>query len=80
MFLRVANAHLSSARTVTVVSQLPTGALPQGAAKTDLDVSVPADSERWIGPFDPAAFNDTNARVVVTYSTEADLSVGAFAL
>jgi len=46
VFLRVANAHLSSARTVTVVSQLPSGALPQGAAKTDLDVSVPAAALR----------------------------------
>ena len=36
--------------------------------------------ERWIGPFDPASFNDANGRVVVTYDTEADLTVGAFAL
>ena len=80
VFLRVANANLAASRTVTIASQLPAGALPQGAAKTDLVVQVPADEERWIGPFDPAAFNDTNARVVVTYSSEADLSVGAFAL
>ncbi len=80
VFLRVVNADLATSRTVTVVSQLPAGALPQGAAKTDLVVQVPADEERWIGPLDPPAFNDTNARVVVTYSTESDLSVGAFAL
>ncbi len=80
VFLRVANANVGAARTVTVASQLPTGALPQGASKADLVVAVPADSERWIGPFDPAAFNDANGRVVATYDTEADLSVGAFAL
>jgi hypothetical protein len=48
--------------------------------KTDLAVAVPALGERWIGPFDPASFNDANGRVVVTYDTEADLTVGAFAL
>jgi hypothetical protein len=79
-FLRVKNANAAAARNVTVASQLPPGALPQGAAKTDLAVAVPALSERWIGPLDPAAFNDANGRAVVTYDTEADLTVGAFAL
>ncbi len=80
VFLRVANAHISAARTVTIASQLPAGAIPQGAAKTDIAVAVLATEERWIGPFDPAAFNDANGRVVVTYDDEADLTVGAFAL
>jgi hypothetical protein len=80
VFLRVKNAHATVARTVTVVSQLPAGAIPPGAAKTDLAVNVPGTQERWIGPFDPASFNDANGRVVVTYSTEADLTVGAYAL
>ena len=80
VFLRVKNAHATVARTVTAVSQLPAGAIPQGAAKADVAVAVPALSERWIGPFDPASFNDANGRVVVTYDTEADLTVGAFAL
>ena len=78
--LRVKNAHATVARTVTAVSQLPAGAIPQGAAKADVAVAVPALSERWIGPFDPASFNDANGRVVVTYDTEADLTVGAYAL
>ena len=80
VFLRVANANAGAARTVTVASQLPAGAIPQGAVKTDLAVAVPAQDERCIGPFDPASFNDANGRVVVTYDTEADLTVGAFAL
>jgi hypothetical protein len=80
VFLRVKNANAAAARNVTVASQLPPGALPQGAAKTDLAAVVPALSERWIGPLDPASFNDSNGRVVVTYDTEADLTVGAFAL
>ena len=79
-FLRVSNAHLSAARTVTIASQLPAGAIPQGAAKSDVIVAVPASEERFIGPFDPAAFNDANGRVVVTYDDEADLTVAAVAL
>jgi len=79
-FLRVKNGHATLARTVTVASQLPVGAIPPGAVKTDLAVAVPALSERWIGPLDPASFNDSNGRVVATYDTEADLTVGAFAL
>ncbi len=79
-FLRVKNAHATLARTVTVASQLPPGAIPPGAVKTDLAVAVPALGERWIGHFDPASFNDANGRVAVTYDTEADLTVGAFAL
>ena len=80
VFLRVANANVGAARTVTIASQLPAGAIPQGAAKADVDVAVPASDERWIGPFDPAAFNDANGRVVVTYDDEADVSVAALAL
>ena len=79
-FLVVKNAHATLSRTVTVTSQIPAGAIPQGAAKTDLAVQVPALGERWIGPLDPASFNDANGRAVATYSTEADLTVGAFRL
>ena len=80
VFLRVKNGHATIARTVTLASQLPPGAVPPGAVKTDLAVVVPALGERWIGPLDPASFNDSNGRVVATYDTEADLTVGAFAL
>lgn len=79
-FLYVKNGHATLSRTVTLASQLPAGAIPQGAAAANLAVVVPALGERMIGPFDPGAFNDANGRVVATYSTEADLTVGAFAL
>jgi hypothetical protein len=80
VFLRVKNAHASASRQVTVESQITAGALPQGAVAADLVVSVPATQERWIGPLDPAYFNDTSNRVQIAYDTEADLTVGAFAL
>ncbi len=65
VFLRADNAHATLARTVNAASQLPAGAIAQGATKTDLAVSVPALGERWIGPFDSAGFNDANGRVVL---------------
>lgn len=79
-FLRVVNANVGAARTVTVASQIPVGGVPQGTAKANLVVIVPASSERWIGPFDPGSWNDVSGQVVVTYDDEADLTVGAYAL
>lgn len=79
-FFRVKNGHASAARTVTFASQLPAGALPQGAAKADLAVVVAAQTSVDIGPFDPSAFNDNTGKVIVTYSTEADLTVAAVSL
>ena len=79
-FLHVKNANVGAARTVTVASQVPAAALPPGSAKADIAVVVAASSEKMIGPLDPAYFNDANGRVVVTYSSEADLTVAALAL
>lgn len=79
-FLRVINGSGAATRTVTIVSQLASASIPQGAAAANLAVVVPISGEKWIGPFDPAAFNDANGRVVFTYSTEADLTVAAYSL
>ena len=49
VFLRVKNANAAVARNITVASQLPPGALPHGAAKTNLAIAFPAQSERRIG-------------------------------
>lgn len=80
VFFRVKNSHGSTSRTVTFAAQLPAGAIPQGAAATNLAVAVAAGDDTFIGPFDPAGFNDSNGRVVVTYSSEADLTVAAMKL
>lgn len=78
-FLRVKNANAAS-RTVTIASQLPAGAVPEGAAAANLAVVVTGLKDFFIGPIDPVAYRDANGRAVVTYSTEADLTVGAYAL
>ena len=79
-FLRVVNANVSTARTVTVASQIGAGAVPQGTASANLSVSGPASGEKWIGPFETNAWNDSDGKVNVTYSSEADLTVAAYKL
>lgn len=72
-YLDVANAHASVARTVTV-NRLKK--CDQGFDH-DLVVSIPALSNRRIGPFRKDEFDDANGRVAWTYSSEADLTVAA---
>lgn len=79
-FLRVKNANVGAARTVTIASQLPAGAIPEGAAAANIAVVVGASKDFMIGPIDPTAYRDANGRAVVTYSTEADLTVGAYSV
>lgn len=72
--LHVKNTNASS-RTVTVASQKP--AVP-GLAPSNNAVSVPATTgERFIGPFDPTVWNDSNGDVQVTYSADAGVTIAA---
>lgn len=79
-YFRVANGHATLSRTVTIASQLGAAAIPQGTAAANLAVVVAALTEKLIGPFDANAFNDASGLVNVTYSSEADLTVGAYKL
>lgn len=79
-YFRVANGHATLSRTVTIASQLGAAAIPQGTAAANLSVVVAALTEKLIGPFDQNAFNDASGLVNVTYSSESDLTVGAYKL
>lgn len=70
-FVRIKNAHASVTRTVTVdvIATVEDLTIP------DRDVSIPALSERWIGPFPTATYGPT---VTLTYDTEADLTLALF--
>lgn len=61
------------AAVVTITSQL--SAVPAGAAKTDVVVSVPAAEERMIGPFPSASFNDGSGQVVVSYDQVTSVTI-----
>lgn len=43
----------------------------------DLTVDIPAGEERIIGSFDPSRFNNSSARVAVTYSDVTSVTVAA---
>jgi len=43
----------------------------------DLTVDIPAGEERIIGPFDPGRFNNSSARVAVSYSDVTSVTVAA---
>ena len=73
LFLHVKNANGSTARTVTVDSQQ---ACSQGYDH-DAAVSVPASSERMIGPFPKDRFNDSGGKIQISYDSEADLTIAA---
>lgn len=73
VMLHVKNGS-GGALTVTVASQRPTVA---GYTPANNAVSVPAAGERMIGPFDPAAFNDSTGSLVVTYSAVTSLTIAA---
>ena len=69
----------AAARTVTVTAQKtskPVGGFGT-MTKADAVVAVPAGEERFIGPFAPQAFNDAAAKVQVTYSATANLTIAA---
>lgn len=72
-YLHVKNGSGSSIN-VTVTSK---ASAPVGTAQANVVVAVPAAGERIIGPFPPAAFNNTNGRVEVAYSAIATVTAAA---
>lgn len=74
--LLFANANVGAARTVTI----QTAGEVDGVAIDEVAVVVPISGSSMVGPFPPRYFNDSTGRVVWTYSSEADLTVGVFRL
>lgn len=72
-FLHVKNGGGSSI-DVTIASQASAG---QGLAAADKVVAVGAGSEKFIGPFQEAAFEDINGKVQVSYSGVTTVTVAA---
>lgn len=75
-YIEVKNAHASTARTVTINAQR---ACDYGGDH-DITVSVAASTTKKIGPFSVKWFNNADGKVEVTYSSNADLTIGAFRL
>jgi hypothetical protein len=75
VFLDVENA--GSETTVTV----DTPGTVDGLAVANLAVVVPATTgKKRIGPFPPDTYNQPDGTIKVTYSSVADVTIGAFRL
>ena len=76
-FLHVKNADTMSSRTITIDSLVKCN---QGYDH-DIEVEVPAEEERIIGPFSPSRFNSNTGVVSVTYDNDgSDVTVAAISL
>lgn len=73
-FLRVKNDGVGSIN-VTVASQVSNP--PPGTAAANIVVAVANGAEKMIGPFNQAAYNDTDGNVQVTYSGVTSVTVAA---
>jgi hypothetical protein len=73
IFIHVKNGNVSTARQVTIDSQ----AVCSQGYDHDAIVSVPASSEKMIGPFPKDRFNDSGGKIQISYDNEADLTIAA---
>jgi hypothetical protein len=81
VFLHVKNGDASS-HTVTITAQDGSQEVPGFGTmtKANLQVSVPASGDRFIGPFPRAAFNDANGKVQITYDAVTNVTIAALRL
>jgi len=81
VFLHVKNGDTAS-HTVTIAAQDTSEVVPGFGAmsKANVQVSMPAGGERFIGPFPRAAFNDANGKVQITYDAVTNLTIAALRL
>jgi hypothetical protein len=70
------NANVSTPRTVTIVTPQAVDTL----AVADRTLTVPASGRLKAGPWPTGTYNAPSGRVQMTYSANADLTVGVFKL
>ncbi len=77
-YVEILNSSGANSYTVTFATA---ATVEQGIAIADPTVTVGTNGRKKMGPFKPGIFNDTNGRVVVTYTGSApatDLTIGVF--
>lgn len=75
-FLHVKNEDTVDVRTVTINSLVDCN---QGHDH-NIEVEIPKEEERIIGPFSPSRFNSNTGVVSVTYDDHSDVTVAAISL
>lgn len=78
VILHVRNGDVA-AHTVTVTAQRSSKPVAGFGAmsKADLQVSVPAGGDRFMGPFPVQAFNDPSARIRISYDDATGITIAA---
>jgi len=81
VFLHVKNGDVAS-HTVTITAQDQSEVVPGFGAmtKSNVQVSVPAGGDRFIGPFPRQAFNDSLGKVQITYDAVTNVTIAALRL
>lgn len=74
IFLHFVNGATESIVTVNSVKPCDQG------ADHDVVVTVPANEDRMIGPFNQARFNDANGKLQITYTNVTTITVAAIRL
>ena len=76
--LHVKNDDVAS-KTVTVTAQRTSQNVPDfgDMSKSNIQVSIPASEDRFIGPFPKGAYNDGAAKVQITYSAVTSVTIAA---
>lgn len=77
-FLHIKNGSGGSI-TVTITAQTTTveNTIYGDLTKANASIAVEGSGEAFIGPFKPAAFNDTDSEIAITYSAVTSLTIAA---
>ena len=77
-FLHIKNGSESSI-TVTITAQTTTveNTIYGDLTKANASIAIAGTGEAFIGPFKPAAFNDTDSEIAITYSAVTSLTIAA---
>ena len=65
--------------TVTITAEVTTveNTIYGDLTKANASIAVEGSGEAFIGPFKPAAFNDTDSEIAITYSGVTSLTIAA---
>ena len=81
VFLQLKNGS-ESAITVTITAQVTSveNSIYGDLTKSNASISVPAAGAAFIGPFQVAAYNNSDSQIAITYSASTSLTIAALQL
>lgn len=81
-FIAIKNNTEATAITITFTATTTSFDSPTYGPSTKANRTIEVDGQKvaFIGPFEPAAFNDADNLVAITYSAVTNLSIAVFTL